>query len=203
MSSDLVLSPDLLVKGDVLTEFDSLAVGVDLSASKNETSDYTAFVLGGRCKDKYYIIDAQQVRSIGNLEKIDLLCKILVEWGILQEDNEGRFLPTYSTCTLVVEAVAYQASLSADLKRVMLGDWGLGNLHIHEVKGFRGDKISRFRGTLGLLENKKVIFNRYRKFDQLFDQIVNIGATTHDDLLDAYTHLVTFLQRRGNFEIEY
>jgi phage terminase large subunit-like protein len=203
MSSDLVLSPDLLVKGDVLTEFDSLAVGVDLSASKNETSDYTAFVLGGRCKDKYYIIDAQQVRSIGNLEKIDLLCKILVEWGILQEDSEGKFLPTYSTCTLVVEAVAYQASLSADLKRVMLGDWGLGNLHIHEVKGFRGDKISRFRGTLGLLENKKVIFNRYRKFDQLFDQIVNIGATTHDDLLDAYTHLVTFLQRRGNFEIEY
>jgi phage terminase large subunit-like protein len=185
------------------TEFDSLAVGIDLSASKNETSDYTAFVLGGKLKDKYYIIDAHQVRSIGNLEKIDLLCKMLVEWGILQEDTEGKYFPTYSTCSLVVESVAYQASLAADLKRVMLNEWGLGNLHIHEVKGFRGDKIARFRGTLGLLENKKVIFNRYRKFDALFDQLINIGATSHDDLLDAYTHLVCFLQRRGNFEMEY
>lgn len=203
MTSDLVLSPDLLIKGDVVTEFDSLAVGIDLSASKNETSDYTAFVLGGRLQDKYYIIDAHQVRSIGNLEKIDLLCKMLVEWGILIEDASGEFFPTYSTCTLVVESVAYQASLAADLRRIMLNDRGLGNIHIHEVKGFRGDKIARFRGTLGLLENKKVIFNRYRKFDVLFDQLVNIGATSHDDLLDAYTHLVCFLQRRGNFQMEY
>ena len=203
MTSDLILSPDLLIKGDVVTEFDSLAVGIDLSASKNETSDYTAFVLGGRLKDQYYIIDAHQVRSIGNLEKIDLLCKMLVEWGILQENSEGQYFPTYSTCTLVVEAVAYQASLAADLRRVMLNEWGLGNLHIHEVKGFRGDKIARFRGTLGLLENKKVIFNRYRRFDQLFDQVINVGATSHDDLLDAYTHLMCFLQRRGNFHLEY
>ena len=71
MTSDLVLSPDLLIKAEVETEFDCLAVGIDLSASKNETSDYTAFVLGGRLKDKYYIIDSHQVRSIGNLEKID------------------------------------------------------------------------------------------------------------------------------------
>ena len=203
MTSDLILSPDLLVKGDVVTEFDSLAVGIDLSASKNETSDYTAFVLGGKFKDKYYIVDAHQVRSIGNLEKIDLLAKMLVEWGILQENAEGQYFPTYSTCTLVVESVAYQASLAADLRRIMLNEWGLGNLHIHEVKGFRGDKISRFRGTLGLLENKKVVFNRYRKFDQLFDQLINLGATSHDDLLDAYTHLMCFLQRRGNFQMEY
>jgi len=203
MTSDLVLSPDLLVKGDVVTEFDTLAVGIDLSASKNETSDYTAFVLGGRLKDKYYIIDAHQMRSIGDLEKIDLLCKMLLEWGVLEENEEGQYFPTYSTCTLVVEAVAYQASLAADLRRVMLNEWGLANIHIHEVKGFRGDKIARFRGTLGVLENKKVVFNRYRKFDPLFDQLINVGATAHDDLLDAYTWLITYLQRRGNFQMEY
>ena len=202
MTSDLVLSPDLIVKGTVETEFDSLAVGIDLSASKNETSDYTAFVLGGRLKDKYYVIDAHQVRSIGNLEKIDLLCDMLVEWGILELQNDVYF-PTYSTVTLVVEAVAYQASLAADLKRVLLQERGLSNLHVHEVKGFRGDKVARFRGTLGLLENKKVIFNKYRKFDALVDQRINVGATSHDDLLDAYTWLMTFLQRRGNFSIEY
>jgi hypothetical protein len=202
MTSDLVLSPDLIIKGEVVTEFDSLAVGIDLSASKNETSDYTAFVLGGRLKEKFYIIDAHQVRSIGNLEKIDLLCDMLVEWGIL-ELQDDQYFPTYSTVTLVVEAVAYQASLAADLKRVLLNERGLGNLHIHEVKGFRGDKVARFRGTLGLLENKKVIFNKYRKFDALTDQLINVGATSHDDLLDAYTWLITFLQRRGNFSVEY
>jgi len=202
LTSDLIVSPDLLVKGEVVTEFDSLAVGIDLSASKNETSDYTAFVLGGRLKDKYYIIDAHQCRSIGNLEKIDLLCEMLLEWGILAK-NEESFFPTYSTVTLVVESVAYQASLAADIRRVLLNERGLGNLHVHEVKGFRGDKLARFRGTLGLLENKKVIFNRFRKFDALFDQLINVGATSHDDLLDAYTWLITFLQRRGNFHIEY
>ena len=202
MTSDLVLSPDLLVKGEVETEFDTLAVGIDLSASKNETSDYTAFVLGGRLKDKYFIIDSHQVRSIGNLEKIDLLCDMLVEWGILELQND-QYFPTYSTITLVVEAVAYQASLAADLKRVLLVERGLSNLNIHEVKGFRGDKIARFRGTLGILENKKVTFNKYRKFDALMDQIVNVGATSHDDLLDAYTHLINYLQRRGNYNVEY
>ena len=202
LTSDLIVSPDLLVRADVEMEFDSLAVGIDLSASAKETSDYTAFVLGGRLKDKYYIIDAHQCRSVGNLEKIDLLCEMLLEWGILTFENDTYF-PTYSTITLVVESVAYQASLSADLKRVLLNDRGLSNIHIHEVSGFRGDKVARFRGTLGLLENKKITFNRYRKFDALFEQIINVGSTSHDDLLDAYTHLITFLQRRGSFSIEY
>lgn len=202
LTSDLIVSPDLLVKGEVSTEFDSLAVGIDLSASKNETSDYTAFVLGGRLGDKYYIIDAHQCRSIGNLEKIDLLCEMLLEWGILIK-QDGEYFPTYSTVTLVVESVAYQASLAADIRRVLLNERGLGNLHIHEIKGFRGDKIARFRGTLGLLEHKKVTFNKYRKFDALFDQLINVGATAHDDLLDAYVWLMTFLQRRGSFSIEY
>jgi len=201
-TSDLVVSPDLLLKGDVATEFDSLALGIDLSASKNETSDYTAFVLAGRLKDKYYVVDAHQCRSIGNLEKIDLLCDMLLEWGILTKYN-GEYQPTYSTVTLVVESVAYQASLAADLRRVLLNERGLSNLHIHEVKGFRGDKIARFRGTLGLLENQRVVFNKYRKFDALFDQLINVGATAHDDLLDAYTWVITFLQRRGSFSVEY
>ena len=202
MTSDLVVSPELLVKDEVVTEFDTLAVGVDLSASKTETSDYTAFVLGGRLKDKYYIIDAHQCRAIGNLEKIDLLCDMLLEWGILVK-QEATYLPTYSTVTLVVESVAYQASLAADLKRVLIEQRGLTNLHIHEVKGFRGDKVARFRGTLGLLEHQKIVFNKYRKFDALFDQIINVGQTAHDDLLDAYTWLISFLQKRGQFTIEY
>ena len=69
MTSDLIVSPDLLIKGEVETEFDTLAVGIDLSASRAETSDYSAFVLAGRLGDKYYVIDAHQCRAVGNIEK--------------------------------------------------------------------------------------------------------------------------------------
>ena len=57
--------------------------------------------------------------------------------------------------TLVVEAVAYQASLAADLKRVLLNERGLGNLHVHEVKGFRGDKVARLEGRSVFWKTKK------------------------------------------------
>ena len=77
------------------------------------------------------------------------------------------------------------------------------NLLWHPVKGFRGDKVARFRGIMGLFERHKIRFNKYRKFDALFDELINVGATAHDDLLDAYTWLITFLQRRGNFSIDY
>ena len=136
------------------------------------------------------------------MKKIDLLCDMLVEWGVLALNDE-QYLPTYSTVSLVVESVAYQASLAADIKRIMMNERGLTNLHVHEVKGFRGDKIARFRGTLGLLENKKIVFNKFRKFDALFDQIINVGQTSHDDLLDAYTWVIAYLQKRGGYHIEY
>ena len=46
------LSPDQIVKGTISTDFDSLGVGVDLSAGVREQNDYTVFVMGGRVKDK-------------------------------------------------------------------------------------------------------------------------------------------------------
>ena len=47
-TSELSLSPDLIVKGPISKEFDCIGVGVDLSAGVRERNDYTVFVKGGR-----------------------------------------------------------------------------------------------------------------------------------------------------------
>jgi hypothetical protein len=39
----------------------------------------------------------------------------------------------------------------------------------HPVKGFRADKLARFRGIMGLFEDRKIIFNKYRNFDTMFE----------------------------------
>ena len=201
-TSELSLSPDLIVKGTIATEFDTLGVGVDLSAGVREQNDYTVFVMGGRVKDKIHIIDCKRVRVMGNLEKLELLMEMMEEWGIIHKDGKNYF-PTGSSIDVWSEAVAYQASLEADFKRICLQEQGLYNLIWHPVKGFRGDKVARFRGIMGLFEQRKIIFNKFRKMTHLTDEIVNFGVSSHDDCVDALVWLCNGLMTRGKLELEY
>ena len=96
--------PDLIVKGTISTEFDSLGVGVDLSAGVREQNDYTVFVMGGRVwKDKIHIIDCKRVRVMGNLEKLELLMEMMEEWGIIHKDGKNYF-PTGSSIDVMVRS---------------------------------------------------------------------------------------------------
>jgi len=201
-TSELSLSPDLIVKGKISTDFDSLGIGVDLSAGVRERNDYTVMVLGGRVGDKIHIIDCKRIRIMGNLEKLESLMEMCYEWGIVNKDS-NQYFPSGSTIDIWSEAVAYQASLEADFKRICLGDHGLYNLNWHAVKGFRGDKVARFRGIMGLFEQRKIIFNKYRKFQALTDEIVNFGVSSHDDCVDALVWLCNGLMTRGKLELEY
>jgi len=201
-TSELSLSPDLIVKGTISTDFDALGVGVDLSAGVRERNDYTVFVMGGRVKDKIHIIDCKRVRVMGNLEKLELLMEMMEEWGVIMKDGKNYF-PTGTSLHVWSEAVAYQASLEADFKRICQTEQGLYNLIWHPVKGFRGDKVARFRGIMGLFEQRKLIFNKYRKFGALTDEIVNFGVSSHDDCVDALVWLCNGLMTRGKLELEY
>lgn len=199
---ELSLSPELLIKAEIATEFDALGVGVDLSAGVKEKNDYSVFVLGGRIGDKIHIIDYRRLRVMGNLEKLDALKELLNDWSILGKDESGLYYPTMSTCDIWSEAVQYQASLEADFKRVCLNNEGLYNLIWHPVKGFRGDKLARFRGIMGMFEDRKVIFNRYRTFSILFEELSNFGVSSHDDCVDALVWLITGLMRKGRLQID-
>ncbi len=59
------------------------------------------------------------------------------------------------------------------------------NLSVFPVKGFKGDKLARLRGVLGLYENGKVIWNKWRKWNVLEDELLNFGQTAHDDAVDS------------------
>ena len=158
--------------------------------------------MGGRVKDKIHIIDCKRVRVMGNLEKLELLMEMMEEWGIIHKDGKNYF-PTGSSIDVWAEAVAYQASLEADFKRICLQEQGLYNLIWHPVKGFRGDKVARFRGIMGLFEQRKIIFNKFRKMTHLTDEIINFGVSSHDDCVDALVWLCNGLMTRGKLELEY
>ena len=201
--NELSLAPELLIKAEIATEFDALGIGVDLSAGTKDKNDYSVFVLGGRIGDKIHIIDYRRLRVMGNLEKLDALKELLNDWSIIGKDESGLYYPTYSTCDIWSEAVQYQASLEADFKRVCLNEDGLYNLIWHPVKGFRADKLARFRGIMGMFEDRKIIFNRYRTFDAMFEELTNFGVSSHDDCVDSLVWLVTGLMRKGNLQLDY
>ena len=153
--NELSLAPELIVKAEISTEFDTLGIGVDLSAGTKEKNDYTVMILGGRIEDRIHIIDYRRIRVMGNLEKLDAMKELLNDWSVIGKDDNGNYFPTYSTCDIWSEAVQYQASLESDFKRVCLNNEGLYNLIWHPVKGFRADKLARFRGIMGMFERSK------------------------------------------------
>ena len=201
--NELSLAPELIVKAEITTEFDTLGIGVDLSAGVREKNDYTVMVLGGRIEDRIHIIDYRRIRVMGNLEKLDALKELLNDWSVIGQDQNGLYFPTYSTCDIWSEAVQYQASLEADFKRVCLQGENLYNLVWHPVKGFRADKLARFRGIMGMFEDRKIIFNRYRNFTNMFEELTNFGVSSHDDCVDALVWLVTGLMRKGNLQLDF
>lgn len=206
-STELGISPDLFIRGEIPEHFDVIGVGMDLSSGLGERNDYTAFMLGGLDGDKVYIIDKRRVRSMGNIEKVEILCDLLHEWNLLGQDPDGRYLPTPSAVTIWPEAVAYQKSFEGDFKRIVYRESSLvreplTNLRVSPVSGVRGDKLAKFRGVMGLFQTGKVIFNRYRDFRVVFDEIVNLNHAAHDDCADATQILLDRICRRGRVEIE-
>ena len=108
-----------------------------------------------------------------------------------------------SPCVIWPEAVAYQTSFEGDFKRVMFDERALYNLSISPVKGFKGDKLARLRGVLGLYEHKKVVWNKYRKWTILEEELLNFGHSAHDDAVDSMVLTMGGLLRRGSLQLEY
>ena len=202
-STELGMSPELFVRGQIPDTFDQIGVSIDFSSGLRERNDYTVFMLGGRLDDKAYIIDMRRMRSMGNVEKIEALCDMLHEWNLITKDATGRYASTFSEVTVWPESVGYQKSFEGDFKRVACQEWGLTNLRVQPVTGVRGDKLARFRGVIGLFQTHRVIFNKYRDFQVVFDEVVNMGHAAHEDCADALQMLLERLFRRGNIEVEY
>jgi len=201
-SNELGMPRELFVKGQIPDTFDQIGVGIDLSSGTKERNDYSVFMLGGRLDDKAYIIDVRRIRCMGNIEKIEALCELLFEWNLLARDELNHYLPTFSDVTIWPESVSYQKSFQGDLRRIVFDEWGLTNLRVVPVSGVRGDKLARFRGVMGLFETGRVIFNKYRDFRVVFDEVMNLGHAPHDDCADALQILLDRLFLRGRVELD-
>lgn len=205
--SETSIDPDWIVRGEVPTDpeqFDSLAIGLDLSAGEREVNDFTAFVLGGRIGDRFYILDMRRGRWAGNIDKLNILLDMCVDWGILdvQEVNGEKKYEQLSTTPLILfaEDTQYQASLAADFKHYIINKYKIYNL-IYRPSPTKGkDKLARLRGVSGLFQNKMIVFNQYRALGRLVEELTNFNAINHEDVADAAIHLLVGITGRPKLD---
>lgn len=80
--SEQSIDPTWIITDEIppTSEMGTLIMGVDLSASEKEKADYTVMILGGRVKNKFYILDMRRMRSVGNIEKLDSMIEMWQDW---------------------------------------------------------------------------------------------------------------------------
>ena len=97
---------------------------------------------------------------------------------------------------LLVEEVAYQASVTQQLKNDWYSATGI------KVGGM--DKRARLSLVSQFIKNGNVIFPK-KGCELLINQIVNFGVEKHDDLMDAFVLLVMYViddMRHGSMPVE-
>ena len=157
----------------------TVRIGVDLAISKKSTADYTAMVIGHvyaySGPDRYYVyIDPLVInRRIDFTETIGL-CKQL------NQTFAKRHYPHF-----LVESVGYQGAVPEVLQR--------NGLHATAVSVGNQDKSSRLHIASHLLKTGNVLFPRNGgpEVKQLIEQLVGFGVEKHDDLVDAFSILIT------------
>lgn len=203
--SELDFPADWLKLGDLSGTYDALCVGCDLSSGLKERNDWTVFTLLGLDGDRVEVIDFARFRVMGNLEKLTRLMELLSDHGLLIESEEKPdgtrdWFPTDVPVTINIEAISYQQSLQADAKAILHDKLGLHNLVLKGVTGYRGDKLSRLRGTFGLFQTGRVVWNRWISWEAYWSEFLNYGSTDHDDCPDSFLLGVKGLVGQGRLQ---
>jgi hypothetical protein len=200
--SEIDFPEDWLKLITLCESYDALCVGIDLSSALKERNDWTVMLLAGIIDDRLEMIDYRRMRAMGNLEKIDALCEMLADWGIIQhdEDREDGWFPTDVGCVCKVEAIAYQQSFKPDAVEVMHNKRNLANISFSPQLSWRGDKLTRLRGTFGLFQMGKIGWNRWVNWAPFFSELKNYGSTDNDDCPDALVLAVKGLLGPGRMQ---
>lgn len=218
------IDPALIQRGIIPTRFDTLVLGVDLSAGLKDSNDYTAMVLGGVLmvgdRLNYWIIDTWEDRVMGNTAKLDAMIEIWEMWKHLLPTTKtyihaaGEWEDTpISGLELWFDSSAYGLSLQGDYESHIVERHKITNWHVRPVPASgRGGKLERLRKHSGLFDNKLVYFNLYgrtmndgrRPLGRLIQQITEFGSTSHDDLADSFELCVSGLRShlpmsKGNY----
>ena len=151
-----------------------LKIGVDLAITQKDSSDYTAMVAG-----KVYDHDGKlYIYILPNPinERLDFP-QTVERCKLLQKSFEDGDYPEF-----LVEEVGYQKALTDTLSKEGIPAEGV------QING--QDKRTRLSLTTHLIQSGKVLFPR-KGAERLIEQLVGFGVERHDDLVDAFTILVT------------
>jgi phage terminase large subunit-like protein len=76
----------------------------------------------------------------------------------------------------------------------------LYNLNVRGIPN-SGDKMTHLRAAVGLMQRRKIVFNRFRRWDVYTNEILHFGYTDHDDCVDGLTLLTRHWRRRLGAEV--
>jgi predicted phage terminase large subunit-like protein len=163
----------------------TFVVGIDLASSIKEKADYTVITLAAKDEEgRFWFLDYRMGKWTGNLDKMDIILELYEDWRV--DDGMGGDAIVWK---FYGEAVAYQASLKGDWDAYIRGsveDGGKGMTHLHfwECKP-KGDKLARIVSVTGVYANKRVWYNQFVDWTEHVKQLVEFGATAHDDAMDS------------------
>ena len=156
------------------------ATGIDLAISQKETADYTAMV-SAQIQNRYskdmtaYILPNPVNRRLTSLDTIETAKTIADSFG----NRDVK---------IVVESNGYQETIAEHLR----------SAHYHaEGMQSRGDKRARLAAVSFLVQSGRVLFPRAGA-EQLLEQLLGLGIESHDDLVDAFSILLTKIASEWN-----
>jgi phage terminase large subunit-like protein len=185
---DVVIKPEWIKYGEPPEEmFDSIAIGADLAASEDNSSDWTVFIVAGRIGMDFWMLDNVRGRYVSNHKKLEVLKELRGKWVERTVRKEIYFVP---------ESGGYQNSLKGDFKIIFVRQWEITNVRVRPTPS-TSDKRERLEGVSGIFDNGLVKFNAAAKWSRVVDELT-LQATDHDDCADATEKALAFLQRRNS-----
>ena len=154
-------------------EYLNTFICVDLAISEKSSADNTAVVVihvyGYETKSRRYYIDKRFINK-----RLTFQQTLEIVQGIYAGFNTNP----HRTAVLLVEKVAYQDAAIQVFEHNSLNVKGVG---------IKSDKRSRLSTASMLFEQGRVFFPADRSCDLIAQQLIGFGVEKHDDLMDAVT----------------
>lgn len=178
---------DELPEKSEANEYINSFLSVDLAISQSATADYTAIVIihvyGFKPENRRYYIDKKFVnKKITHLATLDTIASLYQAVNI-----DSKQVPI-----VLVEQVQYQAAVTEQLNDREIKSRGI---KIHS------DKRARLQLASSLFEQGMVYFPKDRAIAPIIQQLVGFGVEKHDDLADAVSMGLNYIQTNVKWEI--
>ena len=181
---DAVVLPEWIKYYDEIPELSKdlrcIEIGIDLAISQKDSADRTAMV-------------PAKIYHWGQDIKIYILpCIVNERLNYLQTLDRIKILYSYLSMgyplIINIEEVGYQGSLVEELRKQ--------GYHTEGVKPMGQDKRARLTVTTPYIQNGNILFPR-KGCEELINQLTGFGYERHDDLVDAFTILISKIKEHN------